>query len=41
MVIAVMSGDSSVTIVDPPPAAPQIVAGKATCVGSDRDGTFR
>ena len=28
MVVSVMGGDSSITIVDPPPAAPQIVAGK-------------
>jgi tripartite-type tricarboxylate transporter receptor subunit TctC len=28
MVVSVMAGDSSITIVDPPPAAPQIAAGK-------------
>jgi tripartite-type tricarboxylate transporter receptor subunit TctC len=28
MVVSVMAGDSSVTVVDPPPAAPQIAAGK-------------
>ena len=28
MVVSVMGGNSSITIVDPPPAAPQIAAGK-------------